>query len=133
LILDDRLAPTLYSTFTDLSDSWIRSFLMMKRLAATWPFRLGAGRILALLLVDVLSPSAAQAGCGDHLKAVRVGAPQTEPVSLPTTPGEPCTGPNCSGAPEQSPLVPASVKVILPDLKARLSDQPIGPGSGEPS
>ena len=103
----------------------------MKRLAATWPARLGAGLILALLLVDVLSPSVARAGCGDHLRAVRVGAPQAEPSPMPATPGEPCTGPNCSRAPEHLPLAPASVKVTLPDLDARLCEPPARDGSGE--
>jgi hypothetical protein len=105
---------------------------MLKRLAATWPARLGTGLILALLLGDVLSPSAAHAGCGDHLRAVRVGAPQAEPSPLPAAPGEPCTGPNCSRAPQHPPLTPASVKVTLPDLEARLSEPPAGDGFGEP-
>jgi hypothetical protein len=104
---------------------------MMKRLAATWPARLGAGLILALLLADVLSPSVAQAGCGDHLRAVRVGASQAEPSPTPAAPGEPCNGPNCSRAPEQLPLAPASVKVTLPDLEARLSEPPTHDGFGE--
>jgi hypothetical protein len=102
----------------------------MKRHAATWPARLGAGLILALLLADVLAPSVAQAGCGDHLRAVRVGASRTE-QPMPPAPGEPCNGPNCSRAPEQSPLAPASVKATLPDLDARLSESPTRDGFGE--
>jgi hypothetical protein len=104
---------------------------MMKRHAATWPARLGAGLILALLLVDVLSPSVAQAGCGDHLRTVRVGAPQAEPTPMPLAPGGPCTGPNCSRDPEHLPLAPAAVKVTLPDLDARLSEPPTHDGLGE--
>ena len=104
----------------------------MKRHAATWPVRLGAGLILALLLADVLAPSVAQAGCGDHLRAVRVGASQTEPSETPAAPGEPCAGPNCSRTPEQPPLAPASAKASLPDLDARLSEPPTRDGFGEP-
>ena len=103
---------------------------MKKRLAATWPARLGAGLILALLLADVLAPSVAQAGCGDHLRAVRVGAPQAE-QPIPAAPGVPCTGPNCSGAPERQPLAPAATKVSLPDHDARLVEPPTHDGFGE--
>src|SRR4051812_24309421 len=102
----------------------------MKRHAATCPVRLGAGLILALLLADVLAPSVAQAGCGDHLRAVRVGASRTE-QPMPTAPGEPCNGPDCSRAPEQPPLAPASAKASLPDLDARMSEPPTQDGFGE--
>jgi hypothetical protein len=103
----------------------------MKRHAATWPVRLGAGLILALLLTDVLAPSVAQAGCGDHLRTVRAGESQAESTPLPPAPGEPCNGPNCSSAPERQPLAPASAKVSLPDHEACLREAPTHDGFGE--
>src|SRR5947208_17161813 len=95
---------------------------MMTRFAATGPVRLGAGLILALLLVDVLSPSVARAGCGDPLPTVRVAASQAEPTPMPPAPREPCTGPHSSRPPDQPPLAPASVTVTLPDLQPRRVD-----------
>ena len=103
----------------------------MTRHVATWPVRLGAGLILALLLADVFAPSVAQAGCGDHLRAVRVGAPQTE-QPIPAAPAEPCNGPECSRGSEQPPLAPASAKVSLPDHEARLVEAPTHDGPGDP-
>ena len=97
----------------------------MKRFAATRPTRLGVGLVLALLLGHCASPTTADAGCGDHLLAFRTDGAADAP--LPASPA-PCRGPDCSRD-ERPPLAPASVKVNLPEPKARPSEPPDAPAA----
>lgn len=89
----------------------------MARLATTWA-RLGTGLFLALLLGDVLSPSVAQATCGDYVHTSSE-ANQQKPIH-PTEPFAPCTGPTCS-RPDNTPLAPLSVKFSLPRFEGQLA------------
>lgn len=107
----------------------------MKRRAASWMVRVGAGLVLALLLGDFASPSAARADCGDHQTARRVGAGPTKPLPSPLPPT--CTGPSCS-RPRNEPFAPAPTKIASPDPAALSTeaapDRPAGrrwPRGGE--
>jgi hypothetical protein len=93
----------------------------MTRFVASSPVRLGVGLILALLVGDVLSPSQARAGCGNHLVVV-LDEGGTGDSPLPFPPG-PCTGPNCSRS-EELPLAPAAANPTLTRLKASLPELP---------
>lgn len=100
----------------------------MIRFAASRPSRLGTGLILALLLGGFAPAQTARAGCGDHLLAHRVDAPDSD-SSTPTAPPPPCNGPSCS-RPEQMPLTTSSVKVALPEVEACLSEPSSEAGLG---
>ena len=75
--------------------------------------RSGAGLILALLLGEILSPSAFGAVCGEHVVASKQGASERQAL-VPASGSLPapihCTGPACSGreAPPLVPVVPTS-------------------------
>jgi hypothetical protein len=94
----------------------------MKRLDAANLVRLCAGLIVALVLGDVVSPSAAQAGCGDHVRMNREGAANNLDPH-PATPASPCHGIFCSQQPDPTPLAPATPRLIVPDVWDRLAEQ----------
>jgi hypothetical protein len=78
--------------------------------------RLAVGLLVALLLGELLSPSAARAGCGDHVQIPRaLVVPIDDPADLPAHPAAPCTGAACS-LPEQIPLAPVAPSPTLTDL-----------------
>jgi hypothetical protein len=81
-------------------------------------------RVPLLLVVGaLLSPQQATAGCGDYVTVLNPTAEsRSEPVVPPVTSGDPakppCSGPNCSRAPERHtpPVPPAPVVSAAKDL-----------------
>jgi hypothetical protein len=91
-----------------------------------------AGVALAALAVALLTPRAAEAGCGPRplLPSGTHGAHQQ-----PTAPERqaPCHGPHCSNAPERAPTAPAPTPPTSADQYACLSSFPALPGGDDGS
>src|SRR4051812_18940226 len=85
----------------------------MQQATAKHLMRYGTGLIMALLLGDVLSPSALRAACGGHVRYSPPGmkdGPASDHLSGSLPARVPCTGPSCSRpeAPPAAPVVPPS-------------------------
>src|SRR5689334_9902752 len=71
----------------------------MQQANAKHLMRYGTGLIMALLLGDVLSPSALRGACGDHVRYSSPGmkdGPASDHLSGSLPAPVPCTGPTCS-------------------------------------
>ena len=72
--------------------------------------RLSLGVGLSLLATALLAPSAARAGCGEHVLVTPAAkATSHSPASVPEQPAKkqaPCSGPHCSHAPIAPPPAP---------------------------
>jgi hypothetical protein len=90
-----------------------------------------AGVALAALAGALLTPRAAEAGCGPRpmLPSGLHDAHQPQPPAPERQ--APCHGPHCSSAPDRIPVAPAPTAATPADQYACLSSFPALPGAGD--
>ena len=88
--------------------------------------------VLLAVVVALLLPEIASAGCGSHVSYEgdsHACKPGVDCPLLPATPA-PCNGPGCSQAPNIPPLAPSTAPRLMPDDLALAAHFTLAPESG---